>query len=276
FTIPGSFIIIGAGGLVYALVRWGKSVERRAAIARRKRSRRFLRSGGAAGVCPFVPQGADMTNSPGTTLKFRLPMAGAAGWALFGLLTFCVLWNAAVTVLLVMAIRGHVTHHADWPLTLFVIPFLVIGLAAIGYFVRRLFVAASIGPTRIEISDHPLQPGNRYRLFLAQSGRLRMKTMRVCLVCHEAATYRQGTNARRETREVCRIELFHREDFEISGQSFEADIELTAPAGAMHSFAAEHNEINWAVVVEGEPAGWPAYRRAFPVIVYPAGGAPRS
>jgi hypothetical protein len=40
----------------------------------------------------------------------------------------------------------------------------------------------------------------------------------------------------------------------------------------MHSFAANHNEIAWKLVVEGEAAGWPAYRRTFPVIICPGSG----
>lgn len=271
FTVPVSFVIIGAGGLIYALLRWGKSVERRAAIARRASARRLFHTGDN-GDYPFVPQGADMTNSPGTKLKFRLPMAGAAGWALFGMLTFCVAWNGAVTVLIVVVIRGFLAGHADWPLTLFVIPFLAIGIAAIVCFLRRLLTAAGIGPTRLEISDHPLQPGDLYRLFLTQTGRLRIKLLRVSLVCEEAATYRQGTNARSETREVYRQELFRQEDVDIVDQPFETEIELTVPRRAMHSFAAEHNEINWTLVVDGEPAGWQHYRRAFPVVISPAAG----
>ncbi len=50
---------------------------------------------------------------------------------------------------------------------------------------------------------------------------------------------------------------------------FEADIEWDVPRNAMHSFASDHNEIGWTFVVEGEPAGWSVYRRAFPVIVRP-------
>ena len=47
------------------------------------------------------------------------------------------------------------------------------------------------------------------------------------------------------------------------------------PAGAMHSFKADHNEINWSLVVEGDVAGWPDYKRSFSVIVCPASGEPR-
>ena len=53
---------------------------------------------------------------------------------------------------------------------------------------------------------------------------------------------------------------------------FECDIDLNVPEGAMHSFAADHNEIAWTLVVEGDVAGWPEYRRAFPVIIRPASG----
>ena len=35
FTVPGSFVAIGAGGLLYTLVTWGKSAERLGAPGRR-------------------------------------------------------------------------------------------------------------------------------------------------------------------------------------------------------------------------------------------------
>ena len=71
-------------------------------------------------------------------------------------------------------------------------------------------------------------------------------------MCEEAATYRQGTNTRTETRQVFRQELFRREDFEIeAGCPSRRSSTSTVPAGAMHSFKADHNEINWTLVVEG-------------------------
>ena len=39
FTVPLSFIIIGAGGLIHVLLHWGKSAERQALIAQRGRAR---------------------------------------------------------------------------------------------------------------------------------------------------------------------------------------------------------------------------------------------
>jgi hypothetical protein len=274
FSVPLSFIGIGAAGLIYAVLHWGKSAERRAALIRRRRERDFF-GGNGDRQFPTVPRGADMTNSPGTKLKFRLPMANSPGWPLFGLLALCVGWNGFVSVLAVLAIRAHLAGKPIWSLTIFTVAFALSGLAALAVFVRRLLMTTGIGPTCVEISDHPLQPGGHYRVFLSQSGRLTFKGLRVALTCEETAIYRQGTATRTESREVFRQELFRHEGFRIhSAMPFETDIELDVPEGVMHSFATDHNEIGWTLVVEGDVAGWPVYRRAFPAIIRPAAGGP--
>ena len=274
FTVPISFVAIGAGGLIYTLLRWGKSAEHRAAMTQRNQDRDFFGSATGDGqpLYPFVPSGADAANSPGTKLRFRLPLARSPGWALFGTLAFALIWNGVVWWYAVNAILGHMAGQPDWFLTLFVVPFVLIGVGTIVFFLRQLLVATSIGPTLVEISDHPLHCGGQYRLFLSQSGRLKVNTMRISLTCEETATYRQGTNTRIEAQEVYRQELFDRQNFEIqSGLPFETELDFSAPQRAMHSFKAAHNEINWALVVEGDVAGWrPSYKRRFPLVVRPA------
>jgi hypothetical protein len=172
-------------------------------------------------------------------------------------------------------VRSHLDGHPDWLLTLFIVPFLAVGVGLIVFFVRQIVVTAGIGPTLVEISEHPLQPGGRYQLFFSQSGRLTVNVLRALLTCEEVVTYRQGTNARTETREVFNQELFRREKFEIEGGlPFEMEFDLSLPPGAMHSFKADHNQIDWALVVQGEVAGWPDFKRSFPLVVRPAPGSP--
>jgi hypothetical protein len=274
FLIPVSFILIGGGGVLYSALHWGKSAERCAAMARRAPSRDVFDAGGrSAPALVNVPDDSDITNSPGTRLRFRLPIGSSPGWVLFGVLVACLLWNGIVFVFALHAVRGHLQGKPDWLLTLFTTPFVLVGIGLIVVFIRQLLLTTGVGPTLLEISAHPLHPGGQCRLFVSQSGRLKMNSLEVLLICEEAATYRQGTDTRTETREVCRQEVFRREGFEVRhGVPFEAECEFAVPAGAMHSFKAEHNEVNWKLVVEGHVAGWPDYKRAFPVVIHPPNG----
>ena len=72
-------------------------------------------------------------------------------------------------------------------------------------------------------------------------------------------------------------ELFRQTDFDIPpGIPFEKEVALNIPAGAMHSFKSGHNHINWTLLVESDISGWPAFKRAFPVIIYPNAGADKA
>ena len=277
FLVPVSFIAIGAGGLIYTILHWGKSAEFRAAMARRAQGRKLFEPAGTTEPrLPNVPDCSDVTSSPGTRLAYRLPLTRSPAWALFGLLAACLLWNGIVSFFVVAAVQHHLAGHPDWLLTLFVVPFLAIGIALLVCFVRQLLVTTGIGPTLVEVSDHPLIPGGQYRLFVSQSGRLKMNSLELFLICEEEATYRQGTNTRTETREVHRQSMFRRDAFEIHpGEPFEVECALDLPAGAMHSFKANHNEIHWKVALQGDIANWPDFERSFPVIVHPAAVGPR-
>jgi hypothetical protein len=269
--VSAALVLVGAGGLLYTWLHWGKSAERRAAIARRVQEGELFRGNGKAPRSfPNVPDGADIGNSPGTRLKFRLPIGTSSGWLLVVSLATCLLWNGMVAVWSVLAVRGFRSGEPDWALAIFLLPFAAVGMGLAYWFVRNLLVATGIGPTTIEVSDHPLRPGSAYQLFLAQTGRLTIEKIEVTLTCWEEATFRQGTNTRTESRAVLRLPLLVREHFEVQhGVPFEALCEFTVPPGAMHSFRADHNAITWKVEVAGCVAGWPDYKRSFHVVVCP-------
>jgi hypothetical protein len=268
--IPVSFVALGAGGSVYTILHWGRSTERRAAMARRIAAQDPFDAAAVDPKFPNIPDCREIGSSPGTRLAYRLPLSRSPGWALFGLLAACVAWNGAVSYFLVTAIRNHLEGHPDWFLTFFNLPFLAIGVVLVSWLVRQFVTVMGIGPTLVEISDHPLLPGRQYRLFLSQAGSLTLKSFDVFLVCEEEAIYRQGTNTRTETREVYRQPVLAREGFEIrQGEPFEAECTLDVPAAAMHSFKANHNAVYWKIVLQGNATVWRPFQRAFPVIVHP-------
>ena len=272
--VPTTFIVLGGGGLTLSLLHFGTSAERRASLVHKAgKIEIFDRPRIPQGDFPFVPDAGDVTDSPGTTLAYRLPIRTSPAWFLFWLGAGCVLWNLLVAMFVSAAVNSVAAGNVNWGPALGLAPFVVIGLWLVGYFIYRLLLASGIGPTLLEISAHPLLPGQAYEAFVSQSGRLRLKSFDVLLVSEEEAAYRQGTDLRVEKRRVLETTLLHQENQEIHrGFPYEVRVPLLVPAKAMHSFKAAHNEIAWKLVVIGQPAGWPAYQREFPLIVHPAPG----
>jgi hypothetical protein len=266
-----SFVVIGGGGVVYTVLQVGTSAERRSALA--KRAKNIDLTGEVTTIQvghPGIPRDANLTNSPGVRLAYRLPVTHAGAWVLIAATVFCLVWNGIAAVLLTVAIKSHITKSPDWFLTAFVVPFLAIGVWAAYYFVQQMILHTGIGLTSLEISDHPLKPGQSYDLFLSQAGRLHITALELSLVCDEEATYHQGTDIRTESCRVYNQLVFSEKAIEIEpGRVFERELQLEVPTGVMHSFQADHNAVHWKLKVCGTTRRWPTIERSFPVVVYP-------
>jgi hypothetical protein len=270
--LPLVFVAVGAGGIYFTV--WGGKKTRRKKMddetAGAFAADASLPTDSAAGQYPTVPDG-DLSDRPGTTLKYSLAVSMSPGCALFGTLFVALFWNGITSVFVVMAVKSHLDKQPEWFLTIFIIPFVLVGLVLIFAFFRQLLVTAGVGQTAAEISDHPLRPGGAYQVWISQSGNLQVNDFRALLVCEEEASYRQGTSTRTETKRVYESELFHNQAFEIQkGVPYETKFELHVPVGAMHSFEANHNKINWKLLVKGDIAGWPDFDRDFKLVVVPA------
>ena len=279
--LPGALVAFGGSGLLRAYGRWGKSEERHAAAA-------GLGAGGdgpadaSAGSPrhPSIPSCDDLVNSPGTILRYRLPIDSPENWTMLGFGLFAVLWNAILGVFAVQAGIDLVGGRWDWLLGSLLLAFAAVGVAAVVVFVRRLVLTTAVGPTQVEIADHPLRPGGEYEVLLAQSGTVPFQELAMSLEMEERATFRQGTDTRSERAVVWRQPIHAWRDVALApGTRFEAQARVRVPPAAMHSFASEHNSVRWMIVVHGAPARWPAFRRVFPVVVFPpvsAAGGPKA
>jgi hypothetical protein len=269
--VLASFMLIGGGGLVYALLQLGTSAERRSALARQAANINLINDNAPADVeFPCVPGDENLTNSPGVNLAFRLPSTQSPAWRLVTAALFCLVWNAISIVLVVIAVQYWRAGRSDWVLMLLVIPFLVIGIWATYFLCRQMIIHTSVGPTHVEISAHPFYPGGRYKYYLSQAGRLKFRYLQVALVCEELATFQQGTDVREEVCRVFEQVLYRGENFEVDwGIPFVHQGQLVLPREVMHSFDTGHNSVQWNLVVEGETRAWPPFSRRFPVVVYP-------
>jgi len=270
--VLSSFILMGGSGLTYALLHLGTSAERRAALAKRAADLDLMSETLASDqTFPTLPSDADLTNSPGIRLAYRLPTTESPAWQLTAATLFGLLWNSLAIGLLVVALKSHIAGQPDWLLSLLVVPFVAVGAWSIRYFLRQLTWVTAVGPSIVEISEHALRPGTKAQVFFSQTGHRQLQRLQLDLVCEEEANYHQGTDIRTELCVVSRTALVHRDDVRVEvGEPFECEAELQVPDHAMHAFQSGHNRVRWKLVVRAEVEGLPAYVQSFPVIVYPA------
>jgi hypothetical protein len=269
--LPAAFIFLGGGGLIFAILTWGKSTERIAATTPSTSGLDLIlpATTGSSPTFPTVPDFQDLNDSPGTFLRYRLT-PGSSDWTTAAMGVMCVLWNVALVVFGRMAVLSFQRGERDWWLVVFVVLLFAVGIFSLVLFLRRLLITTSVGPTLVEISAHPLVPGGAYEVYVSQAGRVAVAKLSVSLVCEEVAVYRQGTNTRKTTRRVFAQPLVTRESFKIGqGVPFEARTRLQIPHDAMHSFTSAHNRIDWKLVVAAEVARWPDFERGFPVVIRP-------
>jgi len=270
--VPLAFVVVGGGGAAYALVNWGKSAERRAVMAQQIPGELFEPRESPDHDFPGVPRLATWMDSPGTRLAYRLAADVRPLWAL-GVMLGVALVVSAVALVLAMGLLGGGLTGLDWLSLLFVLLWFGGGIATAVFAVRRLWRASLAEPTILEISAHPLAPGQNYELFLSQPGRRALKRLALDLVCDERATFQHGTNTRRESRRVVESRIASQEGAELAQQTpFSSSFTLALPAHAMHSFRSAHNAIEWKILVRGE-SGSRTFERKFPVIVIPEGSS---
>ena len=271
FLVLVSFVVIGGIGLIYTLLLMGISVERRSALANRAKSLEILREEMPMEAYPSIPNDANLTNSPGVRLAFRLPIEVSPGWWLLATLIFSLLWSGMAAVFFIAALGKHLAGNPDWMLTIVSLPTIAVALASIYAFLLEVTSHTRVGPTGLEISSHPLYPGKEYRVYVTQAGKMKIKSLRIFLICEEAATFLQGTDVRSESKRVVDQLVATAKNVEIKpGLPFEAEYQLKVPEGSMHSFKADHNAIHWKLVVQIDAENLKRLSRSFPIVVYPA------
>lgn len=289
-----SVATIGSGmfGLGYRLLHLGFSQERISAS-----SRRFLNlkkpsnssAGADSGVSedglkpavglvladelaqmPSVPRAQTLDESPGERLQFRLASVSTGRLTIIGVASLALIWNSVCVVLLAVAVSGWWYDRPRPILAMLLVPFSGVAIWSLRSFLRQVRQIAGVGPTVLEISQHPLQPGGTYELFVSQMGRMRLRRLRIELVCEEESFFRQGTDVRSDRHVALSQELLSESTVRVDPQApWEQQLKFELPANVMHSFCATNNSVRWKLVVSGESRPWPSFCRSFPLIVHP-------
>jgi hypothetical protein len=269
--VMASLVVIGGASLIRTVLRVGTSAERRNVMVRQAADIDLAPESPRPRNFPTLPPFEGLTNSPGTELSYRLPPTQSPGWRLLATTIFMMLWVSVVCLLTVVAISGHIARQPDWFLTALLLPFWGVSTWSIRYWLQLVLLHTGMGLTTVEISDLPLVAGQACQVIIAQHGHITIKSLQLWLVCEEEATYSQGTDIRTERRAVFEQMICEHGNFRIEPNvPFQHSANVVIPATAMHSFHTQHNSIRWMLCVRGEAAGWPAFERGFPIVVYPS------
>ena len=197
-------------------------------------------------------------------LKPQVGPTGKVGGALF----FALFWNGIVSVFVWQAWKGWEQGNPDWFLTIFLVPFVLVGLFAIGLIGYSLLALANPRP-RLTLTPGRPRLGDVLRLEWKFTGRAaRLGNLHIFLEGREEATYQRGTDTITEREVFATLDLVNTQnDWEIPQGAFE----LTIPSDSMHSFEADANKIIWEIKVEGEIARWPDVGQNFPIEIRPMG-----
>ncbi|MEQ1830180.1 MAG: hypothetical protein ABL921_29755 [Pirellula sp.] len=269
-TVSAAFIVLGAVGFWYRVLKVATSDEHREVIAKHGIVPRPKQIQGKIILPPAVPLLTPFVDSPGAKLAYRLPCEWPGTASLIATGLFAMFWNAMIAIFTVYAVLAFLRDQWPWRLLVVLLPGIYIGLRASRHFFKSYIQAIGIGSTTVEIEDLPLVPGQRYKLLLVQYGRLVIKKLSIRLVCEEESTYHFGTDLRTERHVVLQQPILDQGRTRIDwGRPLELECEIQIPSDAMHSFQSLHNAIHWKIIVEGEANRWPSYCRSFPVVVYP-------
>ena len=196
---------------------------------------------------------------------FLKPQVGPGG-KVAGAIFFALFWNGIVSVFVWQAWKGWEQGNPDWFLTLFLVPFVLVGLFAVGLVGNFLLALANPRP-RLTLTPGSPRLGDEFRLewhFTGRAGRL--SNIRIFLEGREEATYQRGTDTITESEVFATFDLANTQnDWEIP----QGAVDLTIPGDSMHSFEGNANKIIWEIKIEGEIVRWPDIDQNFSVFVRP-------
>ena len=248
FPLP--FVAVGFGGLTWSLKNWTTSVPH-------------------AGNWLPAHQTKPVTNplSVAYPATDAVVITSKSPWKK---LLFCValaaFWNGIVSVFLVNAVQGWKTGAGDLFLTLFLIPFVLIGIGLIIAVLICMLALFNPRPT-LTLSSATIPLGGTARLTWHFKGRTGMiRQLKILLRGIESARYQRGTNTVTDKNTFYAADLLSTHNpIEIpSGQT-----DISIPASTMHSFEAANNRIIWEICIQGEIDMWPDINDHFKLIITP-------
>jgi hypothetical protein len=183
-----------------------------------------------------------------------------------GIVCVALFWNGIVSVFVWQAYQAWQGGQPDGCLTLFLVPFVLIGLVLLAGVCGQFLVLFN-PRVKITLNRATLVPGEAALLQWRFAGRAsRVRRLTITLEGVEEVRYRRGTDTHTD-RSVFTTLPIANADQEFSIPQGSAVIRV--PEDAIPSFEAANNKIVWSLKVCSEIGGWPDSEDVYVVLVRP-------
>jgi len=183
-----------------------------------------------------------------------------------GVLFLACFWNGIVSVFAWQAAEGWRKGHPDWFLTIFLVPFVLVGAGLVIAIFYQLLALANPRPRLTLTPGRPRLGQEVDLLWEFRGSAARIQALEITLEGREEATYTRGTDTRTD-KHVFRSETVLSP---VPGlDPTRGQRRFTVPKDAVPSFEAEHNKIAWLIRIHGDISRWPDVKEEFPIRVRP-------
>lgn len=161
--------------------------------------------------------------------------------------------------------------------TLFMVPFVLLGIGLIVAWGKRLAVTFRMPAGRLSLSSWPIHPGDAVEALFRRPlrgarGGEELLLLGVALQVHEEATYDVGTDSRTDKATSRSLEL-EPTDSGIDARGIHARFLFELPLEGPCSFRSRSNLVTWRVHLTLQASGYPKDDSDFDLLVLPPGAA---
>jgi hypothetical protein len=250
---PMLFVVIGVAGILWSL---------------KKLRHPEIGAAGAPGGPGLISEPLAFDSGPA---ELR-PQASPTG-KLLGVILIATFWNGIVSVFVWQMVEGWRHGHPDGCLTVFMIPFVLVGLILVGA-IGYQFLALFNPRVHLTLSRRAIPLGGTADIEWRLTGSVsRLQRLTVALEGREEATYRRGTSTSTDKSVFLSTPLA---DVPAGAVMAQGRTSFRVPEGSVPSFASANNKIIWTLKVAWEIKNWPDVAEEYTIAVLPLpqGGAP--
>ncbi len=217
------------------------------------------------GVPPTLPGAAPSLSTtiggPAVLTPRHSPMAKFIG-AIF----ITLFWNGIVSVFVVMAVKSWMRGNPEIFLSLFMLPFVAIGLALAG-FLMMTFLNLFNPRIALAVNSQQVPLGGTLEVRWNFRGAVsRLQRLKIFLEGREEARYRRGTRDYTDREVFARLPIVETDDPQ---RIREGQTQFIVPPTLMHSWESVDNKIVWELKVAGEIPRYPDVDEEFTFTVLP-------